>query len=145
MVHRGKKHTGSFAHNSFQIYLIIGFSNWKYFQFWLQIVTNTSFSRLNPIQVKFDFIRSALICSLSSEKILDRNSSVQKEDNNDCISFRDARSTAGDFLDLKIGLEPLVSTVFLTCFEEQGSWGPLNWSLMTKGSVTQTHLESNNW
>ena len=57
---------------------------------------------------------------------LDRNSSVQKEDNNDCISFRDARSTAGDFLDLKIGLEPLVSTVFLTCFEEQGSWGPLN-------------------
>ena len=35
---------------------------------------------------------------------------VQKEDNNECISFRDARSTAGDFLDLKMGLEPLVST-----------------------------------
>ena len=45
----------------------------------------------------------------------------QKEDNNECISFRDARSTAGDFLDLKMGLEPLVSTVFLTYFEKQGS------------------------
>ena len=44
----------------------------------------------------------------------------QKEDNNECISFRDARSTAGDFLDLKIGLEPLASTVFLTYLEEQG-------------------------
>ena len=46
---------------------------------------------------------------------------VQKEDNNECISFRDARSTAGDFLDLKIGLEPLESTVFSNFFEEQGS------------------------
>ena len=68
----------------------------------------------------------------------------QKEDNNECISFRDARSTAGDFLDLKMGLEPLVSTVFLTYFEKQGSgdlWMIANWSFMTKG-VTQTHLES---
>ena len=50
------------------------------------------------------------------KKKLGKNSSVQKEDNNDCISFRDARSTAGDFLDLKIGLEPLVSTVFSNFF-----------------------------
>ena len=51
---------------------------------------------------------------------------VQKEDNNECISFRDARSTAGDFLDLKMGLEPLVSTVFWDFFWGAGVRGPLN-------------------
>ena len=33
--------TGSFAQISFQIDLIIGCSNWKFVQFWLEIVTNT--------------------------------------------------------------------------------------------------------
>ena len=51
---------------------------------------------------------------------------MQKEDNNDCISFRDARSTAGDFLDLKIGLEPFVSTMFSNFFTGTGVRGPLN-------------------
>ena len=69
---------------------------------------------------------------------------VQKEDNNECISFKDARSTAGDFLDLKIVLEPLESTVFSYFFEERVR-GPLNVLNDSKlktndqgGSVSQT-------
>ena len=55
------------------------------------------------------------------KSILGRMPVCKKEANNDCISFRDARSTAGDFLDLKIGLEPLVSNMFSNFFEEHGS------------------------